>query len=256
MSLLATILPPKHLESKEALSLPIEQRVRCVPIKRLLRAQYRKQQVGEATLKFRVASDGIVRPVQLACSTPEIMFCQLLIGAGVLTDKSALEAMEESCLGKLSLIRTIGRKYKISRRTSLSICQLVKKLKAETLTFNEGVLATKHMCVFRTSLAEALEFVSLLAQQSIISFLQVVGLVSDEDLYRLTENNWIEPTRLAAMLVSQGILEDSVLRNATRLRYWLKKGEFDFERINKLLITCLRESIDVEYCTGDESLAA
>jgi hypothetical protein len=81
-------------------------------------------------------------------------------------------------------------------------------------------------------------------------------LVSDDDLYRLTENEWIEPTRLAAMLVSQGVIEDYVLRNATRLRYWLKKGDFDFEATNKLLIMCMRDSMDVEYCLPNESAAA
>jgi hypothetical protein len=129
-------------------------------------------------------------------------------------------------------------------------------MQAETVTFNESVLATQHICIFRSSLTDALQFVSTLAQQSIISFLQVVGLVSDDDLYRLTENEWIEPTRLAAMLVSQGVIEDYVLRNATRLRYWLKKGDFDFEATNKLLIMCMRDSMDVEYCLPNESAAA
>jgi hypothetical protein len=220
-----------------------------MPIARLERqVKYRNQNFGEKTLRIRITSDAVAESVSAVSGTPEITFCQLLIRAGVLTESAIQAAMEESYERNLPLIKTIGHKFKIPRRTCLSICLLVEKLKSETMTFSEGVLATQHMCLFQSSLVEALQFVSSLAEQSIISFLQVVGLISDDDLYKLTEGQWIEPTRLAAMLVSQGIIEVDVLRNATRLRYWLKNGVLDLEATTGLLITSMSESTDVEYC--------
>ena len=263
MSSLANLFPPNRDCSQQECSSTTDQTqtvpLPCLPmpITTLERqVKYRNQDFGETTLKFRIGSDGVPRPVQPVCRTSEITFCQLLVAAGVLPESSILAAMEESCQQNVSLIRTIGRKFKFSRKTCLSICLLVEKLKAGTITFTECVLATQHMCVFRASLAEALQFVSSLAQQSIISFLQVVGLVSDDDLYRLTENHWIEPTRLAALLVAQGKVDIDVLRNATRLRYWLKTGVVDLEAATTLLIICMRESMDVEYCLPNKSVAA
>jgi hypothetical protein len=228
---------------------------RPIPVKRLERyVKYRNQAFGETTQKFRITEEGLIKPTK-ACSTPEVIFCQLLTGAGILTESSIFAAIHESSLRNLPLIRTIGSRFKISRKVCLSIHLLVEKIQAEAITFNQAVLATHHMIVFRTELTEALAHVSSLAQFSIISFLQVSGTVSDDDLYRVTEGNWIEPNRLAKMLVAANIIDTHTMRNATRLLYWLKAGICSFERTNQLMFESMRSSMDVEDCCCDQTAA-
>jgi hypothetical protein len=133
-----------------------------------------------------------------------------------------------------------------------SFYQIAEKVIEKVLTFDQATVAVSHIHLTGAPLSEAMALVSNVltaanvSEMTVVDFLQQTGLVKDSDIESLQLQGLREPKLLHSALLSAGIIDCKTLRNATRLRYLLKKGELSFEQAKEALHFCCRESIDAE----------
>ncbi len=131
-----------------------------------------------------------------------------------------------------------------------SFTLIVHKFSNGVLTFDQAVVAVNHIHLTGTFLAEALALVSSsrapLICDTVINFLELTGLVTEENINKLCLKQPIEPKLLADCLVAANVIDGNTLRNAIRLRYLLNHGEIGLTQAANALRFCATHGIDAE----------
>ncbi len=179
----------------------------------------------------RLTSDSNLRT---SCADFQQLLAEILMKAGIISRCDFFQA------------QNVAR----SSDARESFALIVQKFSDGALTFEQAIVAVNHIHLTGSSLSEALALVSSIGAPStcdtVITFLKLTGLVTDENINKLSLNQPIEPKFLAGYLVAANVIDSNTLRNATRLRYLLNQGELDLAKATRALRFCMTHAIDVE----------
>jgi hypothetical protein len=165
------------------------------------------------------------------------LLAEILVKAGIISHCDVLNA------------RHVGR----SEEAKKSFAEIVDMFSERVLTLEQAIVAINHIHLTDAPLCEALSLVckrqpSRVVCESVIDFLKQTGLVTDNAIEGLKLEKAVEPKVLCRALLSASVIDSETLRNATRLRYLLNKGELDVEQAKEAMRFCISHNIDVEQC--------
>jgi hypothetical protein len=126
---------------------------------------------------------------------------------------------------------------------------ILTKVENETVTFDQAIKAARHIYFHKRPLEMAIHLAcqpTWSEEQSVIDYLLITGLVDKSDIERLGQSDSMLPSKLAAMLVSAGVIESCILQIATRLRYFVNQGIITFAQSLSVLSLCRKHKIDVD----------
>jgi hypothetical protein len=126
---------------------------------------------------------------------------------------------------------------------------ILSKVEQGTLTIDQATEVARSVYFRRRPVELAIRLVSQPAWQkgqSVIDFLLIAELVQKSDIERLGHLETMSPRKLAAILVSAGVIDDSILQIATRLRYFLNQGMITVSQSKSVLKLCRKYKIDVD----------
>jgi len=178
----------------------------------------------------------------------DLMVVKLLIRADIVPLKKLYRLIGDADFGR-DLSTLMENSSLLSRECVDKLKALLRKVEAGSVTFDGAIEAAREIYWHDQRLESALDLVwapTWNLGQSVIEFLLITGIISQDDINNLQQTSVVPATKLAQLLVYAGALEGCTLQIATRVRFLLNQQKITLEQALAMVKFCLKYNVDVD----------